>query len=245
MRRAARRGVRRLVLRVGCAGTIAVAAAMLTTYIPQARAAERAVESAAQPLAAFGRARLGLAPAPARLPVDDRLALAALVYPESDLVSRWLVRPSLRAAALSQLAAAVASLTPSTHPEDAERIVDAAMRPFVLLPSCEAEASAGGLVLEAILASSAPAAVARHAEADELQSRWADLQVFFNPRSVRGFARLADASARAGDPAGAADAARRALAADDSYALDPLRQLPAAERARLERLATSPSSAPR
>ncbi len=237
--------VRRLVLRVGCAGTIAVAAAMLTTYIPQARAAERAVEAAAQPLAEFGRARLGFGPAPARSPADDRLKLAAIVYPDTDLVSRWLVRPSLRAAALSQLAAAVASLGPAAHPEDAERIVDAAMRPFALLPACEAEASAGGLVLEAILASRSPAAVARHDEAAELQSRWADLQVFFNPRSVRGFARLADARARAGDPDGAADAARRALAADDSYALDPLRQLPAAERARLERIATSPSSAPR
>ena len=237
--------IRRLAIRLACACTIAVAAAMLTAFIPQARAAERAVEAAAQPLAEFGRARLGFAPAPARPIADDRLLLAALVYPETELANRWLTRPSLRAAALSQLATAVASLTPATHPEDAERIVDAAMRPFVLLPSCEAEASAGGLVLEAILASSAPAAVARHAEASELQSRWADLQVFFNPRSVRGLTRLADARARAGDPAGAADAARRALAADDSYALDPLRQLPAAERARLERLATSPSSAPR
>jgi hypothetical protein len=85
----------------------------------------------------------------------------------------------------------------------------------------------------------------RAGDAAALQQEWAELQVFFNPRSVRGFARLADARARAGDPAGAADAARRALAADDSYALDPLRQLPAAERARLERLATSPAPAPR
>jgi hypothetical protein len=33
-------------------------------------------------------------------------------------------------------------------------------------------------------------------------------------------------------------AAARALAADDSYELDPMRRIPAAERARLERLAT-------
>ncbi|MFM9098675.1 MAG: O-antigen ligase family protein, partial [Phycisphaerales bacterium] len=198
---AASRGyIRRLVaIRLACACTIAVAAAMLT----------------------------------------------ALVYPETELPNRWLTRPSLRAAALSQLAAAVAGLGPTTPPEDAERIVDAAMRPFAQLPIYEAEASAGGLVLEAILASAAPAAIARQPEADELQARWADLQVFFNPRSVRGLTRLADARTRADDAAGAADAARRALAADDSYLLDPLRQLPAAERARLERLATSAAPAPR
>ncbi|MFM8641224.1 MAG: O-antigen ligase family protein, partial [Phycisphaerales bacterium] len=238
--------IRRLVaIRLACACTIAVAAAMLTALVPQARAAERAVEAAAQPLAAFGRARLGLGPAPTRPIADDRLHLAALVYPETELPNRWLTRPSLRAAALSQLAAAVAGLSPTTPPEDAERIVDAAMRPFAQLPICEAEASAGGLVLEAILASAAPAAIARQPEADELQARWADLQVFFNPRSVRGLTRLADARTRADDAAGAADAARRALAADDSYLLDPLRQLPAAERARLERLATSAAPAPR
>ena len=119
------------------------------------------------------------------------------------------------------------------------------MRPFGVLPICESDASAGGLVLEAILASPAPAAVVRAGEAAALQQKWAELQVSFNPRSVRGFARLADARTRADDPAGAADAARRALAADDSYVLDPLRQLPVAERARLERLATSAAPAPR
>jgi hypothetical protein len=237
--------IRRLAIRLGGACTIAVAAALLTAFIPQARAAERAVEAAAQPLAEFGRARLGLGPAPARPVADDRLRLAELVYPETELPNRWLTRPSLRAAALSQLAAAVSGLGPATPPEDAERIVDAAMRPFGILPLCESDASAGGLVLEAMLASPAPAAFVRAGDAAALQQEWAELQVFFNPRSVRGFARLADARARAGDPAGAADAARRALAADDSYALDPLRQLPAAERARLERLATSPAPAPR
>ncbi|MBU3682761.1 MAG: hypothetical protein FGM39_01840 [Phycisphaerales bacterium] len=237
--------VRRLVLRAGAAATIAASAALLTTAVPQARAAERAVEAAARPLAEFGLARLGLAPTPTRPIADDRLRLAAEVLSESASGDRWLDRPSLRAAARAQLAAAVATLRADTNPEDAERIVDAALAPFEVLPSCESDAASGGLVLESILASDAPAARARRDDAAALQAKWAESQVTFNPRSVRGFARLADARARAGDAAGAADAARRALAADDSYALDPLRQLPAAERARLGSLSASPSPAPR
>jgi hypothetical protein len=68
---------------------------------------------------------------------------------------------------------------------------------------------------------------------------------------VRGWTRLAEAHLRAGRAAVAQDAARRALAADDSFALDPLRQLPAADRARLEALASgevispAPSARPR
>ena len=58
-----------------------------------------------------------------------------------------------------------------------------------------------------------------------------------NPRSVNGWTRLADLSAAQGDAAAARAAAARALAADDSYELDPMRRIPAAERARLERLA--------
>ena len=237
--------VRRLVLRAGAAATIAASAALLTTAIPQARAAERTVEASARPLAEFGLARLGIAPAPTRAIADDRLRLADAVLSEQAWGDRWLGRPSLRAAARAQLAAAVAALRPDTNPEDAERVVDAALAPFEVLPTCESDAASGGLVLESILASDAPAARARRDDATALQAKWAELQVAFNPRSVRGFARLADARARAADAAGAADAARRALAADDSYALDPLRQLPAAERARLEALVTSPSPAPR
>ena len=237
--------VRRLVLRAGAAATIAASAALLTTAIPQARAAERAVEAAARPLAEFGLARLGIAPAPTRAIADDRLRLADAVLSEQAWGDRWLGRPSLRAAARAQLALAVAALRADTNPEDAERIVDAALAPFEVLPTCESDAASGGLVLESILASDAPAARARRDEATALQAKWAELQVTFNPRSVRGFARLADARARTGDAAGAADAARRALAADDSYALDPLRQLPADERARLESLSASPSPAPR
>ena len=58
-----------------------------------------------------------------------------------------------------------------------------------------------------------------------------------NPRSVNGWSRLADLAAAQGDASAARTAAARALAADDSYELDPMRRIPAAERARLERLA--------
>ena len=72
-----------------------------------------------------------------------------------------------------------------------------------------------------------------------LLQRAAQCQVSSNPRSVRGWSRLANVAATQGDSVASRSAALRALAADDSFALDPLRQLPAPERAALERLAAS------
>jgi hypothetical protein len=50
---------------------------------------------------------------------------------------------------------------------------------------------------------------------------------------------LADAAKAQGDIAAERSAALRALVADDSYELDPLRKLPEAERARLQRRAST------
>ncbi|MBM4110438.1 MAG: hypothetical protein FJ254_03645 [Phycisphaerae bacterium] len=54
-----------------------------------------------------------------------------------------------------------------------------------------------------------------------------------DPRHTMSLVRLADAYEKAGDHRAARDAAQRALDADDSFRLDPLRQLPAAVRERL------------
>ncbi len=53
-----------------------------------------------------------------------------------------------------------------------------------------------------------------------------------DPRHTTSWVRLIDAHGMAGDDAAARDAARRALDADDSFRLDPLRQLPGAVRER-------------
>jgi hypothetical protein len=73
---------------------------------------------------------------------------------------------------------------------------------------------------------------------DALLQRAAQCQVSSNPRSVRGWTRLANVAESQGDSAASRSAALRALTADDSFALDPLRKLPATERATLERQAS-------
>ena len=60
-----------------------------------------------------------------------------------------------------------------------------------------------------------------------------------DPRHTTSLVRLADAHAMAGDDAAARDAAQRALDVDDSFRLDPLRQLPAAVRERCRIMAAT------
>jgi hypothetical protein len=57
-----------------------------------------------------------------------------------------------------------------------------------------------------------------------------------DPRHVMTMVRIAEALARTGEAERAAEWARRALAADESFALDPLRRMPAAARSRCEAL---------
>jgi DNA-binding SARP family transcriptional activator len=56
--------------------------------------------------------------------------------------------------------------------------------------------------------------------------------LLYDPRHTTSWVRLIDAYGMTGDQAAARDAARRALDADDSFRLDPLRQLPIAVRER-------------
>jgi hypothetical protein len=53
-----------------------------------------------------------------------------------------------------------------------------------------------------------------------------------DPRHTTSWVRLVDAFGMARDEAAARDAARKALEVDDSFRLDPLRQLPSAVRER-------------
>ena len=99
-------------------------------------------------------------------------------------------------------------------------------------------ASSAALVAEALDAANARGMKGvTKAAIDSLLQRAAQRQVSINPRSVRGWTRLANVAESQGDAAASRSAALRAMAADDSFALDPLRQLPAPERATLERQA--------
>ncbi|MFO0895162.1 MAG: hypothetical protein U0574_09460 [Phycisphaerales bacterium] len=73
-----------------------------------------------------------------------------------------------------------------------------------------------------------PALRALEAEAETL--------LRLNPRSAAGWMRLGEIRTARGDSAAALQAWAKALEADDSFRLDPLKQLPAAERALLKRL---------
>lgn len=235
---------------VAGAAMLAAPAVVGLGSVDRARSAERTVEDAALPLALFARARAG-ENLPRVMDLDDaRFQAAAAMLADRD--DPWLVRPALVAAALEQAAASVAGMPADASIESRSARCRQALGLAVVgfgPRSGERVASAAGLLAEAVLAQ--PRECADRAWLEEFAVQCAQRQVDLDPRSVRGWTRLAEAHLRAGRAAVAQDAARRALAADDSFALDPLRQLPAAERARLEALAggevisPAPSARPR
>lgn len=201
----------------------------------RAYAAEAVVTRAAQPLVAFGLARLHIAPTPETSLASARMHAALLLLEHS--TNPWLDRPAVVAVGLQQLASAV-SVVP---PEDANwpvKAIDLANHALDTHRD-ESVASSAALVAEALDAASARGMKGvTKAAIDSLLQRAAQCQVSSNPRSVRGWSRLANVAEMQGDSAASRSAALRALAADDSFALDPLRQLPVSERATLERQAS-------
>ena len=197
----------------------------------RARAAEQVITAAAEPVAAFGLARLKFAPMPQTPLSDARIQCARLLLDHAP--NPWLDRPAVVAAALQQLASAVGPGTGST----AARREEALAMAHVALERHRSSAVAGAAALVAESVRDASGGTAARGTHEELLRHAAEQQVAANPRSVNGWSRLADLAAAQGDATAARTAAARALAADDSYELDPMRRIPAAERARLERLA--------
>lgn len=235
---------------VAAAAIAAGVAAVGFASFDAARRAEAQVEDAALPLALHARARLG-EDVPRVLPVDHARFQAA-----SELLrggeDRWMARPSLVAAALEQAASSVSGQDPDASAEARSARCRQVLGLAVVglrADAPERVASAAALVAEAVLAQ--PAECADRAWVEGFLRTAAERQVRCNPRSVRGWTRLAEWHVRAGDAAAARDAAARALAADDSYGLDPLRRMPAADRARLRAIADgevispAPSARPR
>jgi hypothetical protein len=226
-----------------CAALLVAPAVIGLGSFDRARAAERRMDDAALPLAIFARARAG-EDVPRVTTLDHaRFQAAELLLGEPR--DAWTQRPQSLAAGLEQAAAAVAGL-----PADASVQVRAArcrralgMAAIALgAGSPERVASAAALVAESMLGQ--PGDVVDADAVEDLLRRAAARQVACNPRGVRGWDRLAGCALRDGRAADAIDAARRALAADDSFALDPLRRLPAADRARLEALAAGEVTSP-
>ena len=206
----------------------------------RARRAEVLVSDAAAPLALHARARLG-EDVPRVTAIDHaRMSAASALAEDAD--EPWLRRPALVAASLDQAAAAAAGMTQDASDEARcarlRRVLGiAAVQWSGRCP--EQVASACASLAEAVLA--VPGDCIDREWTEAFLRKAARRQVEANPRSVRGWTRLADALARAGRPEDARTAAARALEADASYELDPLRRIPEAERHRLEALAAGPA----
>jgi hypothetical protein len=165
---------------------------------------------------------------------------AALILLEHE-ANPWLDRPAVVSVGLQQLASAV-SAVPQDKADWVPRAIQLANRALDA-QQCESVASSAALVAESLsVASAARGDIMTEADRAAIRAlleRAAHIQVACNPRSVRGWIRLADAAKAQGDIAAERSAALRALVADDSYELDPLRKLPEAERARLQRRAST------
>jgi hypothetical protein len=245
----------RAALRAMLVLLLAHACLVLAFEVRGARDAERIVAAAAEPLAAFGRARLGIAPAPAGTLSEARFEAAEGLDPSTvDLTGGaprtwlWLDRPAVAAASLSQRALGIASL-PAAEPGSAPdpRIGEALgilaqRRASGQLKYGESEAAAWGFLAEAALARAAADGSDRSVAATQLRA-WGLAQLDLNPRSVRGWMRAAEGAFALGAGEDAARFAGNAFGVDASYALDPLRRMTDAERARMQAIidAAAPS----
>jgi hypothetical protein len=160
---------------------------------------------------------------------------------------RWLDRPAIQAASIAQYGQAVAQ-----SDEAADRFSLSARLQEMLgmlsepgAPDARSESvcSASALLAEAVLAQ-----VRAGVDTDEVLAaselrRWGLSQVELNPRSVRGWMRAAEGAAALGQREDAARFAGNAFGVDASYALDPLRRMPEADRVRMQAIIDAASVA--
>ncbi len=251
-----REALARASIRALVAVHLVMAGVVLALEVPGARSSEAFVARAAEPLAAFGRARLGIGPAPGRTIADARFEAAGLIDPSvTDFVGslprtqRWLGRPAVRAASLTQYALGIAALE---APEGDDLLLQGRLNEVLGMLEergsapwrmhCEPEAAAAGLLAEAALARAPAAGVERSLAASQVR-KWGLMQVELNPRSVRGWMRAAEGAAALGEAEDAARFAGNALGVDLTYALDPLRRMGEADRARMQEIIDAASPA--
>ena len=220
------------LLAVGVPVLLVVASGAIVVWgVLPAAGAERRIASAAAPIAEVGLARLQGAVLSTGPALDGRRMSAAHALAWTDEAGLpWARRPIVLGAALDQ--AALAAVAQPSHAADAVALADA------LLARTETSRTlAAAAALDEALLSRAPAGSPDRAAAAERLERHAAAMLARDPRNVRAWIRRCDAGLARGDTAAARDAARAALAADASYALDPARQLPAGEVDRLTAIA--------
>jgi O-antigen ligase len=148
------------------------------------------------------------------------------------LLQAWIIEPArspIAVAATNQALAAMRALPSDASRDDIDRVR------AVVHDVHEAAGIAGELNASAFAAAQARARLAVAAARRQWMGWSAALEscehaVALDPRSVGSWITLAEAREGARDPRGAADAIDRALEADASYALDPVRQMGDARR---------------
>ncbi len=148
------------------------------------------------------------------------------------LLHAWTIEPArspIAVAAAKQAFAALRALPPDAPRDDADSVR------AVVHDAHEAAGTAGELNASAFAAAQARARLAVAAARRQWMGWAAALEscehaVALDPRSVGSWITLAEAREGARDRKGAADAIDRALEADASYALDPVRQMGDAQR---------------
>ena len=144
-----------------------------------------------------------------------------------ELLHAWTIEPArspVAVAAANQAIAAMRALRADAPRDDADRVR------AVVHDAHEAAGAAAELNASAFAAAQARARLAVAAARRQWMG-WAgalescEAAVSIDPRSVGSWMTLAEAREGAGDRRGAADAIRRALEADESYSLDPIRQM--------------------
>jgi hypothetical protein len=226
-------GASALLAGVALVAVTASGAVLVWAAVPAATETHR-MGRAAAPLVELAQGHAGAA-SPVAAPRELRVRAAELLALGEGLFPPWSDRPLRLVASLEQwtIALAESAADAPDFPELAARALGEAEAAVRRAPAESVLGAAQRVALEAARTRDEPLA----REALESARRWATAQLERSPRSVGAWLRLARVRDALGDAAGAREAYRRALVVDDSYALDPLRQMSAADRQAVQRAA--------
>lgn len=170
---------------------------------------------------------------------QSRMDAARLLADAPGVPPPWRDRPLLLAAALQQWASALAAM-PTNAPELKADVPAALAAVAAIVDRSRTEPVCGAAQVVALQALRGDAAPEVRNDAATALRTFAALQLSMNPRDTQAWLNLAQGSAAMGLMPEAQRAYQRALQADDTFVLDPMRQLPAAQRTDIEARASRP-----
>lgn len=198
--------------------------------IPAAREEAQAERAASIIIAAASPGPIGALRA---VPPEIRAQAARSLADPQGLPEPWANHASRLAQSLDQYAQALAATRPGTA-EHASLSAESLAAARELVARAPTDAVLGASMAVARQVSSGVAAAGGDPTvALQAQLDYARGQIKLNPRNTRALLRAGEALQSLGRRAEAANAYRRALEVDETFALDPLRQLPDAERSQI------------